>query len=68
MKHSRIVKGLSGIVAATAIGYIGVQIFGRNTMYPIATAMLGLGTGGAIGRILIEKRQQQVVQTQSKQR
>jgi hypothetical protein len=37
-------------------------------MYTIATAMLGLGTGGAIGQILVEKRQQQVVQTQSKQR
>ncbi|MHC5822817.1 MAG: hypothetical protein ACYT04_45030 [Nostoc sp.] len=68
MKRNQIVKGISGIVAATTIGYIGVQIFGRNTMYTIATAMLGLGTGGAIGQILVEKRQQQVVQTQSKQR
>lgn len=55
-------------MAATVIGYIGVQIFGRNTMYIIATAMLGLGTGGAIGQIWVEKRQQRAVQTQSKQR
>lgn len=68
MKRNQIVKGISGIVAATAIGYIKVQIFGRNTMYTITTAMLGLGTGGTIGQILVDKRQQRVVQTQSKQR
>ncbi|QLE45612.1 hypothetical protein FD723_35705 (plasmid) [Nostoc sp. C052] len=59
---------LTGTLAAISIGYLGVQIFGRNTMYTITTAMLGLGTGGAIGQILVEKRQQRVVQTQSKQR
>ncbi|AUB43699.1 hypothetical protein COO91_09883 (plasmid) [Nostoc flagelliforme CCNUN1] len=37
-------------------------------MYIIATTMFGLGTGGSIGQILVEKRQQRVVQTQSKQR
>lgn len=61
MKRNQIVKGISGIVAATAIGYIGVQIFGRNTIYTVATAMFGLGTGGSIGQILVEKRQQRVV-------
>ncbi|MEH2105899.1 hypothetical protein [Nostoc sp.] len=63
-----IAVSLTSTLAAISIGYLGVQIFGRNTMYIIATAMLGLGTGGAIGQILVEKRQQRVVQTQSKQR
>ncbi|MBD2565817.1 hypothetical protein ACEYW6_34755 [Nostoc sp. UIC 10607] len=63
-----IVVSLTGTLAAISIGYLGVQFFGRNTMYIISTAMLGLGTGGAIGQILVEKKQQQVVQTQSKQR
>ncbi|MEH1817785.1 MAG: hypothetical protein V7L31_01580 [Nostoc sp.] len=61
-----IVVSLSSTLAAISIGYLGVQIFGKNTMYTITTAMLGLGTGGAIGQILVEKRQQRVVQTQSK--
>ncbi|MEA5606197.1 hypothetical protein [Nostoc sp. UHCC 0252] len=63
-----IVVSLTGTLAAVSIGYLGVQIFGRNTMYIISTAMLGLGTGGTIGQILVEKRQQRVIQTQSKQR
>lgn len=63
-----IVVSLTSTLAAISIGYLGVQIFGRNTMYIISTAMLGLGTGGTIGQILVEKRQQRVVQTQSKQR
>ncbi|WP_414515991.1 hypothetical protein [Nostoc sp. PCC 9305] len=63
-----IVVSLTGTLAAVSIGYLGVQIFGRNTMYIISTAMLRLGTGGTIGQILVEKRQQQVLQTQSKQR
>ncbi|MCC5633809.1 hypothetical protein LC613_41050 [Nostoc sphaeroides CHAB 2801] len=62
------VVSLTGTLAAISIGYIGVQIFGRYTMYTIATVMLGLGTGGAIGQVLVEKRQQRVVQPQSKQR
>ncbi|AUB44971.1 hypothetical protein COO91_11228 (plasmid) [Nostoc flagelliforme CCNUN1] len=37
-------------------------------MYMIATVMFGLGTGGTICQILVEKRQQRVAQTQSKQR
>jgi F0F1-type ATP synthase assembly protein I len=63
-----IVVSLTGTLAAISIGYLGVQFFGRNTMYMIATGMFGLGTGGAISQILVEKRQQRVVQTQSKQR
>lgn len=63
-----IVVSLTGTLAAISIGYLGVQFFGRNTMYIISTAMLGLGTGGAIGQVLVEKRQQRVVQVQSKQR
>jgi hypothetical protein len=62
-----IAVSLTGTLAAISIGYLGVPIFGRNTMYTITTAMLGLGTGGYIGQVLVEKRQQQVVQTQSKQ-
>ncbi|MCC5613039.1 hypothetical protein LC612_41790 [Nostoc sp. CHAB 5834] len=63
-----IAVSLTSTLAAISIRYLGVQIFGRNTMYIIATAMFGLGTGGATGQILVEKRQQRVVQTQSKQR
>lgn len=63
-----IAVSLTSTLAAISIGYLGVQILGRNTMYIIVTAMLGLGTGGAMGQILVEKRQQRVVQTQSKQR
>ncbi|MBD2520820.1 hypothetical protein H6G93_39025 [Nostoc sp. FACHB-973] len=63
-----VVVSLTGTLAAISIGYLGVQIFGRYTMYTIATAMLGLATGGAIGQVLVEKRQQRVVQPQSKQR
>ncbi|MBD2512988.1 hypothetical protein H6G91_38485 [Nostoc muscorum FACHB-395] len=63
-----IVLSLTGTLAAISIGYLGVQFFGKYAMYMIATGMLGLGTGGAIGQVLVEKRQQPVVQTQSKQR
>jgi hypothetical protein len=63
-----IVVSLTGTLAAISIGYLGVQFFGRYTMYTIATVMLGLGTGGAIGQVLVEKSQQRVVQTQSKKR
>lgn len=63
-----IVVSLTGTLAAISIGYLGVQFFGKNAMYMIATGMFGLGTGGAIGQIWVEKRQQRVVQTQLKQR
>jgi F0F1-type ATP synthase assembly protein I len=62
-----ITVSLTGTLAAISIGYLGVQFFGKNAMYMIATGMLGLGTGGAIGQILVERRQQRVVQTQLKQ-
>ncbi|MBG1259907.1 hypothetical protein [Nostoc commune] len=62
-----IAVSLISTLAAISIGYLGVQFFGRNTMYIIAKGMLGLGTGGAIGQVLVEKRQQRVVQVQSKQ-
>jgi F0F1-type ATP synthase assembly protein I len=52
-----IVVSLTGTLAAISIGYLGVQFFGRNTMYIIATVMFGLGTGGSIGQVLVEKRQ-----------
>jgi hypothetical protein len=71
MKHNQaqlIAVSLTSTLTAISIGYLGVQVFGRNTMYMIATGMLELGTGGAIGQILVEKRQQRVVQVQSKQR
>ncbi|MBD2512918.1 hypothetical protein H6G91_38085 [Nostoc muscorum FACHB-395] len=61
------VVSLTGTLAAISIGYLGVQIFGKNAMYMIATGMLGLGTGGAVGQVLVDKRQQRVVQTQLRQ-
>ncbi|MBD2566137.1 MULTISPECIES: hypothetical protein [Nostoc] len=63
-----ITVSLTSTLAAISIGYLGVQFFGKNAMYMIATGMFGLGTGGCIGQILVEKRQQRVVQTQPKQR
>jgi hypothetical protein len=63
-----IAVSLISTLTAISIGYLGVQFFGRNIMYTITTAMLGLGTGGAIGQVLVEKRQQRVVPTQLKQR
>ncbi|QLE53826.1 hypothetical protein FD724_38945 (plasmid) [Nostoc sp. C057] len=62
-----IVVSLSSTLAAISIGYLGVQFFGKNAMYMIATGMFGLGTGGSIGQVLVEKRQQPVVQTQLRQ-
>ncbi|MEH1865241.1 MAG: hypothetical protein V7K69_09535 [Nostoc sp.] len=62
-----IVVSLASTLAAISIGYLGVQFFGKNAMYMIATGMFGLGTGGSIGQVLVEKRQQQVVQTQLRQ-
>ncbi|MBW4457644.1 MAG: hypothetical protein KME55_36160 [Nostoc indistinguendum CM1-VF10] len=62
-----IAVSLINTLTAISIGYLGVQVFGRNTMYTITTSMFGLGTGGSMGQILVEKRQQRVVQTQSKQ-
>ncbi|MBN3908109.1 MAG: hypothetical protein HWQ35_16640 [Nostoc sp. NMS1] len=62
-----IVVSLTGTLAAISIGYLGVHFFSKNVMYMIATGMLGLGTGGSIGQVLVEKRQQRVVQTQLKQ-
>jgi F0F1-type ATP synthase assembly protein I len=62
-----IAVSLTGTLAAISIGYLGVQFFGKNAMYMIATGMLGLVTGGAIGQVLVEKRQQRVVQTQLRQ-
>ncbi|QLE53416.1 hypothetical protein FD724_36505 (plasmid) [Nostoc sp. C057] len=62
-----IVVSLTSTLATISIGYLGVQFFGKNAMYMIATGMLGLGTGGSIGQVLVEKRQQPVVQTQLRQ-
>ncbi|AVH64009.1 hypothetical protein [Nostoc sp. 'Peltigera membranacea cyanobiont' N6] len=62
-----ITVSLTSTLAAISIGYLGVQFFGKNAMYMIATGMLGLGTGGSIGQVLVEKRQQRVVQTQLRQ-
>lgn len=62
-----IVVSLTSTLAAISIGYLGVQFFGKNAMYMIVTGMFGLGTGGAIGQVLVEKRQQRVVQVQLKQ-
>ncbi len=62
-----IAVSLTGTLVAISIGYLGVQFFGKNVMYMIATGIFGLGTGGSIGQALVEKRQQRVVQTQLKQ-
>ena len=63
MKRSQvIVVSLTGTLAAISIGYLGVQVFGRNTMYAIGAGMFGLGVGGYIGQVLGEKKRRRVLQ------
>ncbi|MCW5318478.1 hypothetical protein GTQ43_33620 [Nostoc sp. KVJ3] len=43
------VLGIGATAAAIAVGYFGVQYFGRNNMFTIAAAV---GGGGAISYVL----------------
>ncbi|MBE8990169.1 hypothetical protein [Nostoc sp. LEGE 12450] len=43
------VLGIGATAAALALGYFGVQYFGRNNMFTIAAAV---GGGGAISYVL----------------
>jgi hypothetical protein len=48
------VLGIGAIAAALALGYFGVQYFGRNNMFTIAASV---GGGGAISYVLQKPNQ-----------
>jgi hypothetical protein len=48
------VLGIGATAAALALGYFGVQYFGRNNMFTIAAA---IGGGGAISYVLQKPNQ-----------
>ncbi|WP_392476337.1 hypothetical protein [Nostoc sp. C110] len=48
--------GIGATAAALALGYFGVQYFGRNNMFTIAAAV---GGGGAISYVLQKPNQPQ---------
>jgi hypothetical protein len=50
------VLGIGATAAALALGYFGVQYFGRNNMFTIAAAV---GGGGAISYVLQKPSQPQ---------
>ncbi|MBE9105524.1 hypothetical protein IQ229_11390 [Nostoc cf. edaphicum LEGE 07299] len=50
------VLGIGATAAALAVGYFGVQYFGRNNMFTIAAAV---GGGGAISYVLQKPSQPQ---------
>ncbi|MCC5633978.1 hypothetical protein LC613_41965 [Nostoc sphaeroides CHAB 2801] len=50
------VLGIGATAAAIAVGYFGVQYFGRNNMFTIAAAV---GGGGAISYVLQKPNQPQ---------
>ncbi|NEU80696.1 hypothetical protein [Nostoc sp. UIC 10630] len=50
------VLGIGATAAALAVGYFGVQYFGRNNMFTIAAA---IGGGGAISYVLQKPNQPQ---------
>ncbi|QLE52952.1 hypothetical protein FD724_33890 (plasmid) [Nostoc sp. C057] len=50
------VLGIGATAAALALGYFGVQQFGRNNMFTIAAAV---GGGGAISYVLQKPNQPQ---------
>ena len=50
------VLGIGATAAALAVGYFGVQYFGRNNMFTIAAAV---GGGGAISYVLQKPNQPQ---------
>jgi hypothetical protein len=49
------VLGIGAAAAALAVGYFGVQYFGRNNMFTIAAAV---GGGGAISYVLQKPSEQ----------
>jgi hypothetical protein len=57
MKRPKIVAmSISGIAAAVAVGYFGVQVVGKNVMYAISGGTIGLGAGTYCIQILEKKK------------
>lgn len=68
-RNQLIIASIIGTLAAIAIGYFGVQIFGQTVMYGISAGMFGLGAGWHIGQALDNRRKRRrVVIKQPKQR
>ncbi|MFS0519871.1 hypothetical protein ACEYW6_34950 [Nostoc sp. UIC 10607] len=55
------VLGIGATAAALALGYFGVQYFGRNTLFPIAAAV---GGAGAISYVLQKSSEPQAPSSQ----
>lgn len=56
-RNQIIIASTVGTLAAISIGYFGVQIFGRNTMYSVSAGMFGLGAGEYLAQVVTKKRQ-----------
>jgi hypothetical protein len=57
-RNQVIIASTVGTLAAISIGYFGVQIFGRTTMYSVSAGMIGLGAGEYLGQVMTKKKQQ----------
>jgi len=58
MQRNKIIIATTiGTLAAISIGYFGVQIFGRSTMYSVSAGIIGLGAGECLGQVIAKKKQ-----------
>ncbi|MBD2448953.1 hypothetical protein H6G76_17690 [Nostoc sp. FACHB-152] len=55
-RNQNIIASTIGTLAAISIGYFGVQIFGRTTMYSISAGLFGLGAGEYLGQVVAKKK------------
>ncbi|MBE9205919.1 hypothetical protein IQ244_05210 [Nostoc sp. LEGE 06077] len=60
-RNQTIIASTIGTLAAISIGYFGVQIFGRDTMYGVSAGMFGIGAGEYLGQVISKKKQRRVV-------
>lgn len=58
-RNQTILASTIGALAAISIGYFGVQIFGRTTMYSISAGMIGLGAGEYLAQVVAKKKHRQ---------
>jgi len=56
-RNQIIIASTIGTLAAISIGYIGVQIFGRDTMYGVSAGMFGVGAGDYLGQVVAKQKQ-----------
>lgn len=60
-RNQIIIASTVGTLAAISIGYIGVHVFGRDTMYGVSAGIFGLGAGDYLGQVVAKKKQRRVV-------